>query len=79
VSYQVPPDIEALIQQQIATGQFQTPDQVLRIALEQLAAQEEAIRAIQVSIDALEAGDPGIPVDDAFAAIRAKYNIPSDA
>lgn len=79
MSYQLPPDIEALVNQQLATGFFKSPDHVLRTALEQLATQEAETQAIQASIDLLDAGDVGVSLDDAFATIRTKYHVRADA
>jgi Arc/MetJ-type ribon-helix-helix transcriptional regulator len=79
MSYQFPPDIEALIQQQMISGNYNSHDQVIRVALEQLAAQDEEVRAIQHSIDLLDAGDQGILLDAAFTKLRTNHNIPADA
>jgi Arc/MetJ-type ribon-helix-helix transcriptional regulator len=76
---QFPPDIEALIQAQMASGHFHSQEELLRVALEQLAAQHEDVRAIEESIDLRDAGDAGVPLDAAFDSLRAKYNIPADA
>jgi Arc/MetJ-type ribon-helix-helix transcriptional regulator len=76
---QFPPDIEALVQAQMASGNFHSQEELFRVALEQLAAQDEEVRAIDESIDLLESGDPGIPLDGAFDSLRAKYNLPADA
>lgn len=77
--HQFPPDIAALIQAQMASGNFRSQDDLLRVALEHLAAQDEELQAIDQSLDLLDAGDLGVPLDDAFANLRAKYNIPADA
>jgi len=77
--YQFPPDIESLVQQQLATGQFATPDDVLRAALEQLRLEEKEIKAIQESIDRLDEGEEGIAVADAFHSLRQKYNVVDNA
>lgn len=79
MSYQLPPDIEALVQQQLALGHYRSPDDVLRAALGQLAAEEEEVRAIQASIDAVDGGDGGVPLDAAFDAIRRKHGLATDA
>jgi Arc/MetJ-type ribon-helix-helix transcriptional regulator len=79
MSYQFPPDIEALIQQQMVSGNYGSTDHLLRAALEQLAAQDEEVRAIQQSIDLLDAGDEGISLDEAIAKLRTKHNISANA
>lgn len=79
MSYQFPLDIEVLIQSQMATGNYKSPDDLFRIALQQLAAHDEEVRAIEQSLELLDAGDPGIALDDAFAGLRAKFNISAEA
>jgi Arc/MetJ-type ribon-helix-helix transcriptional regulator len=79
MSYQFPPDIEALVQRQMLSGNYDSHDQLLRVALEQLASQDEEVRAIQQSIDLLDAGDQGISLDEAIARLRAKHNLPTSA
>ena len=54
-------------------------DDVLRDALQALAEEKEDLEAIQEAIRELEAGVPGPPIDEAFARIRAKHQIPADA
>lgn len=76
---QFPSDIEALIQSQMATGNYQSQEDLFRVALEQLADSDRELHAIEESLDLLDAGDPGLPLADAFASIRAKHAIPSDA
>jgi Arc/MetJ-type ribon-helix-helix transcriptional regulator len=79
VSYEFPSDIEALIQVHMASGIYRSHDELFRVALEHLSEEQDDVRAIQQSIDELEAGDPGIPLDDAFSQLRARHGIPSEA
>jgi Arc/MetJ-type ribon-helix-helix transcriptional regulator len=79
MQYQFPSDIEAQIQAQMATGNYRSHDDLFRVALEHLADQDRELRAIEESLDLLGAGDPGIPLADAFASVRAKYDVPADA
>jgi Arc/MetJ-type ribon-helix-helix transcriptional regulator len=77
--YQFPADIEYLVQQQLATGYFATPDDVLRAALKQLQLEEDEVNAIQQSIDRLDSGEEGVAVEDAFQQLRQKYNLVDNA
>lgn len=52
---------------------------MLRAALEQLASEDEDVRAIQESIDMMEGGDEGRPLNEFVEELRKKYGIPSDA
>ena len=76
---QFSPDVEALIRQQMASGNFESPDQLFRVALEQLAVVDEDARSIQESIDLLDAGDAGVPLEEAFRRLREKHNVAADA
>lgn len=53
--YEVPSDIESLIQAQIASGNYHSPDDVLRSALQNLAAQRNAAARQQGTGSALDA------------------------
>jgi Arc/MetJ-type ribon-helix-helix transcriptional regulator len=78
MSYQFPPDIDALVQMQLASGAYRTADDVLRAALAQLATDDEEVSAIQASIDMLNCGERGRPIAEAVDALRAKYDIPAE-
>ena len=77
--YQFSSDVESLINAQMATGNYGSHEELFRVALEQLAAQDEEVRAIDESIELLEAGDQGLSLEDAFNSLRQKYNISADA
>jgi Arc/MetJ-type ribon-helix-helix transcriptional regulator len=51
----VPPDLEALVRKRLATGAFASPEDVIRLALEKLDAEEswteEERRALDEKID----------------------------
>jgi Arc/MetJ-type ribon-helix-helix transcriptional regulator len=78
MTYQFPPDIDALVQVQLASGAYRTPDDVLRAALAQLASEDEEVNAIQASIDMLDHGELGRPIVEAVDALRSKYDIPAE-
>jgi Arc/MetJ-type ribon-helix-helix transcriptional regulator len=77
--YQFSADIESLVQQQLATGHFATPDDVLRAALTNLQLEENEASAIQQSIDRLDGGGEGSAVADAFQQLRAKFDLADNA
>jgi Arc/MetJ-type ribon-helix-helix transcriptional regulator len=79
MSYQFPPDIDALVQVQLASGAYRTADDVLRAALVQLATDDDEVSAIQASIDMLNCGERGRPLADVVNELRAKYDIPAEA
>jgi Arc/MetJ-type ribon-helix-helix transcriptional regulator len=51
----VPPDIEALVRKRLATGAFESAEEVIRVALEHLEAEEnftdEERRALDEKVD----------------------------
>jgi hypothetical protein len=76
---QISPAVASLISAQMATGNYHSPEELFLAALENLAAHDEEVRAINESIDLLEAGDQGVPLADAFASLRQKYGVAADA
>ena len=79
MDYQLSSDVESLISAQMATGHYRSHEELFRVAFEQLAAHEEEVRAISECIDRLEAGEPGIPLADAFGLLRTRFDVPADA
>ncbi|MEX2138966.1 MAG: hypothetical protein WD894_06870 [Pirellulales bacterium] len=69
MSYPFPPDVAALVRQQMATGRFASEDQVLREALERLAddavEDDGDLAAILEGLDEVDRGVPGIPLEEA--------------
>ena len=79
MAYQFSPDVEELVRDRMASGNYESEEDVLRDALEALRLEDEELRAIEEALDDVENGDQGIPLDEAFASLRAKFNIPADA
>ncbi len=77
--YQFPPDLDQLVRQQMALGNYQSEDELLRDALESLAAEASDLAAVCDALSELDAGDEGLPLDDAFDQIRAQNGLPRDA
>ena len=71
--YSFPPDLSQLVGEQMASGKYTSEDDLLRTALRALAKEEEDLAAVRKAIGDWRAGDSGVPLDAAFAAIRAKY------
>lgn len=72
---QLSPDLQRLIDEQMATGEYASEEAVLADALHSLAQEKSELRAIQDALDGLDRGEPGVPVEVAFASLRAKYGI----
>ena len=68
--YQLAADIERLVEDCIATGAYSSPDEVLRAALEALQKSVADLAKIQESVDEWQAGDEGLPLNEAFQSIH---------
>ena len=66
-----PPDLQTLVREQMASGKYASEDELLRSALRALAEEEQDLDAVRESLAELRAGDPGVPLEDAFGASAA--------
>ena len=73
--YPFPPDLQELVVKQMASGKYESEDELLRNALLALSEDEQDLDAVRESLDDLRDGDLGVPLDDVFAAIRAKHRL----
>jgi Arc/MetJ-type ribon-helix-helix transcriptional regulator len=73
--YSFPPDVNALVCAHMSSGKYATEDELLRAALQALTEEEEDLAAIRESVGDWLAGDPGIPLEEAFASIRARHQL----
>ena len=55
-SIPVPADLQPLIQREMSRGEFSTPEQLLRSALEFWAEHRETLAALEEALDELDAG-----------------------
>ena len=70
MAYSFPQDVQQLVDARMATGHYQTEDDVLREALRALRDEDEDLEAVRVAVAELQAGDPGTPLDEAFDIVR---------
>jgi Arc/MetJ-type ribon-helix-helix transcriptional regulator len=81
MSYQFPPDIADMVQQQIAAGYFDNEDDVLRFALGNMPSDDEydeeddEIDSLQQAIQEAKNGDTGRPAEEVFADLKARYKL----
>ena len=68
--YQLSADIQRLVEDRIATGAYSSPDEVLRAALEALQLSDADLAKIQEAVDEWQAGDEGLPLNEAFQLIQ---------
>lgn len=73
--YQFPMDVEQKLAAWVASGKYQSPDEVLRDALRALAEEQGDWDAVQQAIAEWQAGDHGIPLQQALDELRAKHGL----
>ena len=73
MTYPFPPDLQELIHAQMSAGGYDSQDDLLRAALQSLSADQENLAAVKQAIAEREAGDEGVPLDEAFALVREKH------
>lgn len=78
MAYQFPPDLKELVNQQLATGQYGSEDDVLRDALKALKWRSAETAAIAEGIEDMEAGRYR-SLDEVDAELRRKHDFPQDA
>jgi len=79
MSYQFPPDLARLISNHMATGRYATEEELLCDALRSLAEEDQDLAAVREAITEMQAGDRGIPLDEAFEAVRRGGPSPESA
>jgi Arc/MetJ-type ribon-helix-helix transcriptional regulator len=73
MSLNLPPDVQQLVQDRLATGNYSSEEEVLRVALLSLADEEsDDLLAIQEAIAEMEAGAELIPLEEAFRRISGE-------
>ncbi len=70
MTYTFPPDLQKLVEAQLASGRYVGEDDVLRDAMRALSDEHDDLDAVRAAISQWRAGDAGVPVDEAFALIR---------
>jgi Arc/MetJ-type ribon-helix-helix transcriptional regulator len=73
MGYPFPPDVKQLVDTRMASGKYATEDDVLRDALDALSAESHELDAIQAAIAEWRAGDPGVPLAEAFDTVRRRH------
>jgi predicted transcriptional regulator len=74
----LPPDLDQQVKHYLATGLYQTEEDVLRDALRALGEEQNVLDEICHGLEDLEA-DRGRLLEDVDAALRKKHNISHDA
>jgi Arc/MetJ-type ribon-helix-helix transcriptional regulator len=79
--YQFPRDIDQLVREHMASGNYSSEDELLRVALLALDddGYEDDVAAVQQALAELQAGDPGVELHEAFREIRERCGIDPQA
>jgi putative addiction module CopG family antidote len=78
MSYTLPPDVEEMVRQRMASGKYASQDELLREALRALAEEEEDLAAVEAALAEWHGGDAGPPLEEVFQTICSKYGISLD-
>ena len=78
MTYQLPPDVQQFVSEQLATGQYGSADDVLRDAVRALKWRRAEIAAIAEGVADMEAGRYQ-SVDEVDAELRRELDFPQDA
>ena len=75
--YKFPASVSVLIEKQLSTGRYRTEDEVLEAALQRLDEDLDDWPVIKVALDALESGENGLSLEDAFHEVRRRHSVSS--
>ncbi len=78
MTYPFPPELDRLVRQKLASGDYTSEDEVLLEAMHALVDRDEAIAGIQEGIKHMDAGRTR-PLGEIDAELRNKHNIRPDA
>ena len=77
MAFHYPPLVEQVIRQKMASGRYESEEQLLLQALDSLDEEEDDVKAIEEALESLDRGEPGVPLDEAFEKLRRKYGLQS--
>jgi hypothetical protein len=70
----ISPAVEKLIRDKMATGRYGSEEELLVEALHALDESDEDLQAIEEGLASLDRGEAGVPLSEAFARLRQKYD-----
>jgi predicted transcriptional regulator len=77
MSYPFPPELDRLVRQKLASGEYTSEDEVLLEAMHALVDRDEALAGIQEGLDDMQAGRTR-PLREVDAELRNKHDIRRD-
>ncbi len=66
----VPADVEILVANRLASGAYNSSDEVLRSAMNALTEVDADLEAVLLAVRELQSGDQGTPLIDAVQQVR---------
>ncbi len=75
MAFSFPPDLQQFVRDRMASGKYASEEELIRDAFLALTEEEEDVAAVREAVAEWQAGDPGIPLDDAVQTIRRKHGI----
>jgi putative addiction module CopG family antidote len=73
-----PPDLQDFVDRELATGRYRSTEEIVIAGLRLLKRdRQEALEGIREGLAESQRGE-GIPLDEAFDRLRAKYNVPPE-
>ena len=79
MAFSFPPDLQEFVRERLASGKYASEEELLRDAFQALADEEEDLDAVREALAEWQAGDAGVPLDDAVEALRKKRHHSPDA
>ena len=75
MSYAFPPELGQLVQEQMASGRYTSEDALLVDALHALQQSDQETLAIEAALAAVDRGEEGVELDEAFSRLRQRHQI----
>ena len=74
MAFPFPPDLQEFVRERLASGKYASEEEILRDAFQALAEEEKDLDAVREALAEWQAGDPGVPLDDAIETIQTKHH-----
>jgi putative addiction module CopG family antidote len=75
MAYSLPPDVEQMVHDRMASGKYASEEELLREALRALAEEEEDLATVEAALAEWHGDDPEPPLEAVVQAICSKYGI----
>jgi Arc/MetJ-type ribon-helix-helix transcriptional regulator len=75
MGFPFPPSLQPFVRDRMASGKYASEEELLHDAFLALSEEEEDVAAVREAVAQWQAGDPGIPLDEAVEAIRRKHDM----